>query len=112
MQCSVEDGGGRQVHRPREWRRRERRLAKETKKHSWHRSENIVKASAPLILDPIPGPMVEQMKTECSKFEKLHGIRVKVCLKAGQSVRTDAKSQPLKKTGCERNDCLPCHKGE
>ena len=97
--CSVEDEGGRPVHRPREWRRRERRLAKENKKMSWHRSEDTVKASAPLILDPIPGTMVEQIKTECSKFERVHGIRVKVCLKAGQSVRADAKSEPLRKTG-------------
>ena len=67
--CKVEDSGGRPVHRPRAGRRRERRLEKEAKKYSWHRSEDNVKASAPLILDPIPGPLAEKMKVECMALE-------------------------------------------
>ena len=55
-----------------------------------------------MLLAPIPSSMVEQMKTECNKFDRLHGIRVRVCQKAGQSVRTDAKPKPLRKTGYER----------
>ena len=43
--------------------------------------------------------MVEQMKTECSKFKRLHDIWVQVFLKAGQSVRTGAKPELLRKTG-------------
>ena len=109
--CLVEDEGGRPVYRPREWRRRERMLAKERKRQSWHsdksKDQDQVKVSAPLILDPTPGPMAELMKAECEKFEKLHGIRVQVCLKAGQSVRSDAKSEPLRNIGCARENCLP-----
>ena len=106
--CKVEEEGGRPMYRPREWRRRERRLAKELKKQTWHNSKNKSQVSAPLILDPVPGPMLEQMKIECAKFERVHGIQVQVCQRAGQSVRTDAKPEPLRKTGCEREDCLPC----
>ena len=112
--CLLEDEGGRPIYRPREWRRRERKLAKEAKRQSWHKSKDHdkVKVSAPLILDPTPDPMAELMKTECAKFEKVHGIRVQVCLKAGQSVKSDAKSEPLRNTGCARENCLPCKSSE
>ena len=62
--CKVADDGGRPIYRPREWRRKERRLAKESKKQTWHKSKDHVQVSAPLILDPIPGPLIEQMKAE------------------------------------------------
>ena len=52
--------------------------------------------------------MIKQMEAECSKFKMLHGIRVQVRHKTGQTVRTDAKTEPLRKTGCDRDDCLPC----
>ena len=112
--CLVEDEGGRPVYRPQEWRRIERMLAKEAKRQSWQKSkdQDQVKVSAPLILDPTPGPMAELMKAECEKFELLHGIRVQVCLKAGQSVRSDTKSEPLRNTGCARENCLPCKSSE
>ena len=104
--CKTEDSGGRPIYRPREWRRRDRRLEKESKRQSWHKSKDQV--SAPLILDPVSGSMVEEMKAECEKFERMHGVRVRVCQRAGNSVRTDAKAEPLRKTGCEREQCLPC----
>ena len=108
--CDTEDSGGRPIHRPRDWRRRERKLAKESKRQSWHKGGEG-QVSAPLILDPVSGSMVEDMKAECDKFERMHGIRVQVCQRAGKSVRTDAKSEPLRITGCEREQCLPCQTG-
>ena len=106
--CKVADDGGRPIYRPREWRRKERRLVKESKKETWHKSKDHVQVSGPLLLGPIPGPMIEHITAECSEFEMLHRIRVQVCQKAGQSVRTDAKPEPLRKTGYDRDDCLPC----
>ena len=52
--------------------------------------------------------MLKKMKTVCTKFEESHGIRVQVCPRAGKSVSTDAKPEPLRKLGCRREDCLPC----
>ena len=75
----------------------------------WHKGNGQV--SAPLILDPVSGSMVEEIKAECDKFERIHGIRVQVCQRAGKSVRTDAKAEPLRITGCEREQCLPCRTG-
>ena len=44
----------------------------------------------------------------CAKFEETHGIRVQVCPRAGRSVKSDAKPEPLRKLGRETLDCLPC----
>ena len=38
----------------------------------------------------------------------MFGIRVVVATRAGQSVRRDAKAEPLRKVGCERQECFPC----
>ena len=104
--CKTEDEGGRPVYRPREWRRRERRLAKVAKQQSWHKVEGQI--SAPLILDPVPGPLMEKLKSECTKFERQHGIKVKICPRAGKSVTSDARPEPLRRDGCERLECMPC----
>ena len=61
-----------------------------------------------LILDPVSGPLIEKMKSECSKFEKQHGIKVNICSRAGKSVRSDARPEPLRKPGCERVECMSC----
>ena len=52
--------------------------------------------------------MLDRMKSVCTKFDETLGIRVQVCPRAGMSVKTDAKPEPLRKLGCGRLDCLPC----
>ena len=96
--CQAEDDGDRPVHHPRDFKRKDRKLAKVIKKTSWHQRKDEV--SAPLILDPVVGDMVQKMKAECQKFESLHGERVALIQRAGKSVRTDAKSEPLRTLGC------------
>ena len=38
--CKTEDDGGRQIHRAREWQEAARRLEKELKPSSWHKSSD------------------------------------------------------------------------
>ena len=95
--CREAEEGIRPIHRPRDWKRKDRRMAKVGKKSNWHQAKPG-QASAPLILDPIPGDMLEKMKTVRGKFEQTHGIRVLICKKAGSSVRRDAKPEPLRKS--------------
>ena len=104
--CKEEDEGVRPVHRPREFRREERKVAKISKKQNWHQGGSQL--SAPLILDPVAGPLVGQLQEECRKGEDKFGIRVVVATRAGQSVRRDAKVEPLRKVGCDRQECFPC----
>ena len=84
-------------------RREARRLEKQGKRH---KGSSLV--SAPLIIDPVHGPLVERLETECKNFENKFGIRVPVVLKAGQSVKRDAKAEPLREVGCQREECFPC----
>ena len=61
-----------------------------------------------MIIDPVPGDLLQKTKSQCEKFEKAHGVKVQICPKAGCSVKSDAKPDPLRKVGCFREDCLPC----
>ena len=108
--CLEEDSGVQPIHRSRTWKMTERRREKELKKTTWHkRGENQV--SAPLFLDPTSGTMTKQMKEICRKFEEVTGWRVPVIERAGNSVRSIAKADPLKAKGCKMADCFLCSSG-
>ena len=108
--CEEEDSGVRPVHRPRGWKARERRLERERKVMSWHSSQDN-QPSAPLILDPTAGCQTKEMKDVCAKFEEVTGMRVSVVERAGASNKRLAKSEPLKRKGCGREECFPCSSG-
>ena len=106
--CVDERDGGRPIHRARDWQRDERRLAKEKKlAGSWHKGGGL-KVSAPLIMDPVAGYLEKVVKAACRDFERTTDIRVMVKMRAGNSVRTDAKSEPLRVKDCGREECLCC----
>ena len=108
--CHEEDTGVRPIHRSREWKIEERRREKETKKTRWHkRKEDQV--SVPLLLDPTQGQMTKEMKGVCQKVEEVTGWRIPVVERAGTSVRSIDKAEPLKEEGCRRLDCFPCTSG-
>jgi hypothetical protein len=48
------------------------------------------------------------MKTVCKNFESVTGIRVVVQTRAGRAIKQLAKSEPLKRRKCGRDDCFPC----
>ena len=108
--CEEEDGGGRPIFRARGWKKEERRLQKEKKASNWHKRDSK-QASAPLILDPTAGSLTKDARDVCAKFEQISGMRVSVVERAGQAIKTLAKSEPLKKKGCEREKCFPCRTG-
>ena len=51
------------------------------------------------------------MRAVCKDFEKVTGWRVPVVERAGKAMRSVAKAEPLKKKGCQREDCFPCTSG-
>ena len=108
--CQEEDRGGRPIHRPREWKKKERRLEKEKKRSNWHQKDPK-QASAPLILDPTGGSLTKDSKEVCANFEKVTGMRISVVERAGQAVKHLAKPEPLRKTGCGRETYFPCKTG-
>ena len=66
----------------------------------------------PLIVDPTGGDLTKDIKKVCENFEAATGIKVAVRERAGNSVRSDAKAEPLRMKGCGRVDCLCCSKGK
>ena len=108
--CEDEDNGVRPIHRPREWKEKERRLEKEAKVTNWHKSKPD-QVSAPLILDPTGGSLSKDAKEVCRKFEQVTGMRVVVQERAGNANKALAKSEPLKDEKCGRDDCFPCETG-
>ena len=105
-----EDEGIMPIYRPRSWREEERRREKELKRTNWHQTKTN-EVSAPLIIDPTAGEMTKEMKATCKGFEKVTGWRVAVVERAGQSMRSIAKAEPLKERGCQRAECFPCSTG-
>ena len=105
--CEDEDAGVRPIHRPREWKEKERRQEKEKKRQNWHQSKEG-QVSAPLIIDPTAGGLAEELKDVCRKFEEVTDMRVAVQERAGNALKHLAKSEPLKIGGCGRDDCFPC----
>ena len=77
---------------------------------SWHKTEKGT-VSAPLIIDPTAGGLTVALKLACNKYKEATGIEVKVLLRAGASVGSDAKSEPLRGKACGRQDCLCCSTG-
>ena len=108
--CNEEDRGGRQIHRARSWQKSARRLEKERKATTWHKS-NADRVSAPLIIDPSAGELTEKMKAACKEFGISMAMDVKVIERAGNSVRRDAKSEPLRNKNCGRSNCMCCTSG-
>ena len=94
--CKTEDEGGRPIHRAREWQKAARRLEKERKSTAWQNSGKR-RISAPLIIDPTAGRFTEKMKVACQKFGEAMDMDMVVKVRAGRSVKTDAKSEPLRK---------------
>ena len=65
-----EDAGVRPMYRPREWKEKERRLAKEQKRQNWHQSKEG-QVSAPLIIDPTAGNLAGEFKDVCKSFKQM-----------------------------------------
>ena len=68
--------------------------------------------SALMILDYTNGSLTKKLKEACSKFKSANGISVTVRERAGTSIRSDAKSEPLRQKGCNRIDFLKCYSGK
>ena len=108
--CEVEDSGGRPIHRAREWNRAARRLESERKSTNWHKSSED-RISAPLIIDPTAGDLTDKLRLACKKFGDSQKLDVSVRLRAGRSVKSDVKSEPLRKQECDREKCMCCSTG-
>ena len=58
------------------------------------------------------GGLTCKIKPICQKFEKTRGFRILVKQRAGDAMRQDARSEPLRNRSCGRKDCLCCSSGK
>ena len=64
-----------------------------------------------MIIDPSARELTEKMKAACKEFGISMAMDVKVIERAGNSVRRDAKSEPLRNKNCGRSNCMCCTSG-
>ena len=62
-------------------------------------------------MDPTAGSLTKELKEVCRKFELVTSMRVPMQERAGNALKHLAKSEPLRKKGCDRTDCFPCTTG-
>ena len=90
--CKVEGGGGRPVHRAREWQQAARRLERELKHANRLTSKSDrEQISALLIVDPTNGNLTNKLEYICSKVNTANGVSFMVRERAGKSIRSDVK---------------------
>lgn len=96
----------RPMHRPKSWRRRERRLEKEEKKRTWYR-----KGGAESVIF-VPCTPNEQLKKKFEQAIRNSSFRIKVVEKSGTKIKDILhRKDPFKKEQCERDDCFVCRSG-
>ena len=56
--------------------------------------------------------MTSEIKEVCRRLEGVTGMRIAVQERAGDSIKHLAKAEPLKRKGCQREECFICTSGE
>ena len=98
-----ERNGKRPMHRPRGWKRNERRKEKKKKAREWYKTGGN---ESVLFVTATPGSeLKELLQKEIAKSK----FKIKVVEKAGKKlVRLLQKNNPFAKSGCGEADCLVC----
>ena len=104
-QKMVEDAAKeiRPIHRPKTWKRDERKQEKKKKKRTWYKTGG---AESVLFVPCTPN---EELKKKYEKEIKKSGFEIKVIEKSGTKIKDILhKKDPFKKEQCGRDDCFVC----
>ena len=94
--------GIRPIHRPRNWRREERRKEKEQKKKDWYRTGGF---DTVLFTAMTPNGKLKMYENEIRRS----GLRIKVVERSGRTLKSQLQtSNPFKQRQCGREDCFIC----
>ena len=95
--------GTRPMHRPKEWKRTERKQEKELKKKTWYKrggAESVVF---------IPCTPNEELKRKYETEIKKSGFNIKVIERSGSKIKDILhRKDPFKKEQCNRQNCFVC----
>ena len=104
-----EKEGVRPLHRPRDWKKEERRKEKRTKKKNWATKGGCI---APIIIPSTPNSELLHSLREVARAEAHPGLKFKIVEKGGRTVKkATRKSNPTSSGGCQGGDCLACKVG-
>ena len=98
--------GIRPMHRPKHWKRAERRLEKEEKKRTWYKrggAESVIF---------VPCTPNELLKKKYEEEITKSNFKIKVMERSGVKIKDILhRKDPFKKERCERIDCFVCRSG-
>ena len=101
-----EENGERPINRPKEWKRKERKKEKESKKMNWYKSrghESVIF---------VPCTPESRLKKIYEEQIKKTEFKIKVVEKGGTKMKDILhRKNPFKKMKCDRNDCFVCSTG-
>ena len=99
----------RPVYRHKNWKKDERRKAKENKKVNWATKSGH---TAPIFVPATPGGELAKRMRRIAEKEKKEGIHFNIVEMGGKTLKSQLqKSNPTATPGCDKEDCLPCSKG-
>ena len=98
--------GKRPIYRPKNYKKEERKLAKQRKKTQWAKKGGHI---APLFVPATPGSQLMKMMRKVAKEEGKEGIKFNVVESGGITLKRKLqKSNPTASPGCDKEDCLCC----
>ena len=98
--------GVRPIHRPKSWKRQERKREKENKRKTWYK-----KGGAESVIF-VPCTPNEELKKKYEEEIRKSSFNIKVIEKTGTKIKDVLhKKDPFKKERCEREDCFVCKSG-
>ena len=99
--------GAQPIFRHKDWKRGERKKAKESKKLNWATRDGHI---APIFVPTTPGGVLLKMMRTVAEEEAKQGIKFKVMEVGGRTMkRALQRSNPTATPGCEEKDCLCCN---
>ena len=104
-----ERNGIRPIHRNKNWKKDDRRKAKESKKKNWATKRGHI---APIFVPVTPGGELAKRLRKIADKEKKKELHFNVVEMGGRTLKAEMqKSNPTATPGCQKEDCLPCSNG-
>ena len=103
------DEGTRPLYRAKDYKKEERRAAKEKKKHEWAKKGGYI---APIFVPATPGSVLLKEMRRVAEEEGKEGILFNIVETGGGRLKRQLqKSNPTAPPGCDKEDCPCCKDG-
>ena len=102
----MNDEGKRPLYRPKNYKKKERKAAKQRKKNQWAKKGGHI---APIFVPPTPNSQLLKEMRKVAEEEGIEGMRFNIIESGGTTLKNELqKSNPTATKGCDKEDCLCC----